>query len=88
MWEIAWDMWRHRMEVANADTSATLADNNDIINAEVILRYNLYAEMLPPDLARFFQRNVQAICLENLDYKQHWIEFVDQAIRAAKNPLA
>ena len=79
-WGVSWDLWRHRMKIANTlDNESNLA-HMLLLDQKVQDRYEKYATDPRPELSRWFAQTIQSVQEENQDFKEQWIQFVDSAL--------
>jgi len=81
-WEIAWDLWRHRMKVANEPESFTIAREHERLNAAITIEYQRLSGTRLPPLRRWFRRPLPHLLQQNLAFKQDWLHVV----RAFQSP--
>jgi hypothetical protein len=75
-WEIAWDLWRHRMEVATTKDSFSLALAHDHMNVTIRDLYDRYSTSTYPPLQRWFQQPLIFVLQQPLSFKEDWISMV------------
>ena len=75
-WEISWDLWRHRMEVAAQPDSFSLALAHENINEEVRVVYQQYSSSTYQPLRRWFQQPLHLLLQQQLTFKQDWLVLV------------
>jgi hypothetical protein len=76
-WEVSWDMWRHRMEIAATSDSFVLATSHESINIEIQEKYRtLQGSYHLPHLRRWFRQPVQVVLQQTLTFKQDWLTMV------------
>lgn len=75
-WEIAWDLWKHRMEIAKTPDSFSLAHENALLDAVVTADYHRLHDSHPPQLDRWFRFTLQNLLNFPLSYKQEWLDMV------------
>ena len=83
-WEIAWDMWRHRMKIAHTTDSQVVIVNAAILDQAIICRFQQFQSL--PDtpsahLSRWFSSPIDTVTGENADFKQQWLEAVNAVWR-------
>jgi hypothetical protein len=75
-WEIAWDLWRHRMEVSATPDSFSVAIANDQVNAEIRVLYNRLCQSVYPPLRRWFRQPLPSLLQQPLAFKHDWLFMV------------
>lgn len=81
-WEIAWDLWRHRMEVAAQPTSYAVALAHDQTNTAIRNLYHRWSSSPPHPLQRWFQQPLLFILQEPLSFKQDWLTMVQSFVES------
>ena len=76
LWEIAWDMWRHRQKIMQTPDEAFLRNLHRDVDHEISQFYHRFIPNPPRYLARWFLQPLPAILSETLDFKQQWITMV------------
>ena len=76
LWQIAWDMWRHRQKIAKSDDSATTAAIHQYLNITIQEYYDQHNHTDHQQLRRWFARPLSDITSETIDFKQQWLETV------------
>jgi hypothetical protein len=75
-WEVSWDLWRHRLEVAASPNSFSLARAHEQINIEIQLAYANMPAALHPPLQRWFRQQLAMVLQETLTFKKDWLAMV------------
>lgn len=75
-WEVSWDLWRHRMEVAATSDSFSVARAHARLNIEIHILYNVLSTTTYPPLQRWFRQPVAIVCQQSLSFKQDWLSMV------------
>ena len=75
-WEIAWDLWRHRMQVAASPDSHSLALLHGRTNQDIRHLYRQLSRTTYPPLRRWFQQPQDSLLHQPLAFKQDWILLV------------
>ena len=75
-WEIAWDLWRHRMEVSSTPDSFSLSRAHEQINASIRALYAQNVGSEHPPLQRWFQQPLHILLQQPLSFKEDWTSMV------------
>ena len=75
-WEIAWDLWRHRMEVSATPDSFLLSATHDRLNISIRTLFDQLATSPYPPLRRWFQQPLEFVLQQPLSFKEDWISMV------------
>ena len=76
IWEIAWDLWRHRHKVMTEANSLATSRLHVALDTDILQAYERYTPNPPPRLARWFSRPFPALQSESLDFKRQWLEMI------------
>jgi hypothetical protein len=79
LWEIAWDMWRHRMKIINTSDSQSLLALSTDLDVKIQARFTRFLDQPILEMRRWFSQPAHIVALETVDFKQQWIEMVDSA---------
>lgn len=75
-WEVSWDLWRHRLQVAASPDSFSLALAHDQTNEEIQALYLGASCSIISPLQRWFQQPLPLLLQQPLAFKQDWIVMV------------
>lgn len=84
-WDIAWDMWQHRMKIADDPDSATAAAEHLLLDNDITMEYQEFATIPnnpPRHLSRWFARPIEAVQTEDIDFKRQWLDAVQTSKKA------
>jgi hypothetical protein len=80
LWEIAWDMWKHRIKILDTPDSQSLIALMSELDLQIQARFNRFHDQpIPAMQRRWFNQPPHIVALETVDFKQQWIELVDSA---------
>jgi hypothetical protein len=79
MWEVAWDMWRHRMKIVDTMDSQALIVQMNALDIQIQERFDRFHTTPIPAMQRWFSQPANTVALESLDFKQQWLNMVDAA---------
>ena len=79
LWEIAWDMWKHRMKILETPDSQSLLALTAKLDTQIQARFNCFQDHHIPAMQRWFSQPPTILTLETVDFKQQWIELVGSA---------
>jgi hypothetical protein len=79
-WGISWDLWRHRMKIAETEDNASRLAHMSLLDERIQTRYEQYETDPIPELHRWFASTMQSIQTETQDFKEQWIQMVDTAL--------
>jgi hypothetical protein len=79
LWEIAWDMWKHRMKIVDTPDSQALISLMTELDIKIQTRFTRFQEQPIQAMQRWFNQPPLILALETVDFKQQWIELVDSA---------
>jgi hypothetical protein len=79
LWEVTWDMWRHRMKIVDTIDSQSLIAQMAALDLQVQDRFNRFHNTPIPAMQRWFSQPVTTVALESLDFKQQRLNMVDAA---------
>ena len=79
LWEVAWDMWKHRKKLLDQPNSQTLIALMTELDLQIQARFNRFQALPIPAMQRWFQQPPHILALETMDFKQQWIELVGTA---------
>ena len=75
-WEISWDLWRHRLQVASSPDSVSLALYHEQINRDIRAVYGQLSTTTYRPLRRWFQQPLTMVLHQPLAFKQDWLTMV------------
>jgi hypothetical protein len=75
-WEVSWDMWRHRLEVATTPDSFSLATAHEQLNTEIRALFLRLSNTSYAPLQRWFRQPLALLLQQPLAFKQDWIAMV------------
>jgi hypothetical protein len=78
-WSISWDLWRHRMKIAETPDNASRLAHMALLDDQIQTRFEQYEDNPLPELRRWFSQPMQSIQTETEDFKEQWIQMVDTA---------
>lgn len=81
VWQIAWDMWGHRMRISQKNDAASELATAAALDATITDRYQQLPQPCPTHLTQWFQDDLNTILEESNDFKEQWVELVDQLQR-------
>ena len=84
-WEVSWDLWRHRMEIAATSDSFSLALAHEKANQEIQDAYNQFATSPYPPLQRWFRQPLAMVTNQHLTFKHDWLRMVQCFTRHQNN---
>jgi hypothetical protein len=70
LWEVTWDMWRHRMKIVDTIDSQSLIAQMAAFDVQVQDRSDRFQATPIPAMQRWFSQPATTIALESLDFKQ------------------
>ena len=73
LWEISWDMWRHRHKVLQNPNEEFRRNLHRTIDDSITETYNRYNQQPHPSLSRWMAQPLPALLAENLEFKQQWM---------------
>jgi hypothetical protein len=76
IWQIAWDLWKHRLDVLHSPDSLSLARSHELLNDRIEAAFARDRANFPTAASRWFSRSPRDLYLETLDYKKLWLEAV------------
>ena len=76
LWEIAWDLWRHRHKIMLATDSLAISRLHTDVDEAITQAYAQYTPDPPLHLARWFARPLPSLTSETLDFKRQWLEMI------------
>jgi hypothetical protein len=79
MWEIAWDMWRHHMQIMDTVDSLSLLAQMIALDEQVQACFTRHQENPIRAMHRWFSQPATSVASETLDFKEQWLEMVDAA---------
>jgi hypothetical protein len=79
LWEVTWDMWRHRMKIVHTIDSQSLIAQMATLDIQVQERFDCFYDQPSPAMQRWFNQPANNVALESLDLKQQWLTMVDAA---------
>jgi hypothetical protein len=79
-WGISWDLWRHRMKIADTPDNASRLAHMLLLDDRIQTRYEQNATEPIPELHRWFSPTMQSLQTETQDFKEQWIQMVDTAL--------
>jgi hypothetical protein len=82
-WEISWDMWKHRLEVAAQPNSFSIALAHENVNGEIQQLYQCLANTNHAPLQRWFRQPMFLLQQQPLAFKQDWICMVRSFVEDA-----
>jgi hypothetical protein len=80
-WMISWDLWRHRMKIADTPDNASRLAHMLLLDQQIQERYNTHTPNTRLELRRWFSQPIDSVQAETLDFKEQWIQMVDSAHR-------
>jgi hypothetical protein len=86
IWEISWDLWRHRLRILDSQDSLALARQHDALNARIDLAFTSKPSRLPLAAVRWFSRTPDVLYLETIDFKILWLEMVQSILSPQPSP--
>ena len=86
-WEVSWDLWRHRVEIASSPDSFSLAILHDQINIQIQAAYEAGSDSRHPPLQRWLRQPLQTVLHQNLTFKQDWLCMVRCFQAPQANPV-
>jgi hypothetical protein len=78
-WSTSWDLWRHRMKIAETPDNASRLAHMVLLDAQIQTRYEQNDNDPQPELRRWFSQTMQSVQTETQDFKEQWIQMVDTA---------
>lgn len=75
-WEIAWDLWRHRLGVAATPDSFSLARAHESINVAIQDAFTRLSASNYQPLRRWFKQPIHVVQQQHLAFKQDWLSMV------------
>ena len=75
-WEIAWDLWRHRLQVAASPDSFSLSLAHEQLNNTIRALYARLSTTTYHPLKRWFRQPQAVVLLQTLAFKQDWVTMV------------
>ena len=76
-WEIAWDLWRHRLQVASSLDSFSLSLAHDQLNHTIRALYDRSSNTTYSPLQRWFRQPRDMVLSQTLAFKQDWVTMVN-----------
>ena len=82
IWEIAWDMWRHRHKILHTPDATFLRHMHSTIDDTITELFQQFSNPpVPLPLTRWFSRSLPHLLAETLDFKQQWVAMVQTIIQ-------
>jgi hypothetical protein len=78
-WGISWDLWRHRMKIAETPDNASRLAHMSLLDDQIQIRYDQHDNDPLPELQRWFSQPMPSVQTETQDFKEQWIQMVDTA---------
>lgn len=76
LWEIAWDLWRHRQKVLQTPTALFISQRHTNLDRQITQAYQQHFPTPTPRLARWFSQPLPSLLAESLDFKQQWLAMI------------